>query len=78
MPSALVPELNGRVLSVDAALRQPGIIQAQIARLADDVLLLPKFLHQLGAPVTGGGIPVPRRAGQRLLRLRCGDAYPRR
>lgn len=56
MPSALVPELNGRVLSVDAALRQPSLIQAQIARLADEVLLLPKFLRQLGAPVTGGGI----------------------
>ena len=56
MPSALVPELNGRVLSVDAALRTPSIIQAQIARLADEVLLLPKFLRQLGAPVTGGGI----------------------
>ncbi|MFN3003024.1 major capsid protein [Mycolicibacterium wolinskyi] len=56
MPSALVPELNGRVLSVDAALRQPSIIQAQIARLADEVLLLPKFLRQLGTPVTGGSI----------------------
>lgn len=56
MPSALVPELNGRVLSVDVALRSPSIIQAQIARLADEVLLLPKFLRQLGAPVTGGGL----------------------
>ena len=56
MTSALLPDLNGRVLSVDAALRQPGIIQAQIARLADDVLLLPKFFRQLGAPVTGGGL----------------------
>ena len=55
-PMALTPQLNGRVLSVDAALRQPSLIQAQIARLADDVLLLPKFVRQLGAPVTGGGI----------------------
>lgn len=56
MPSALVPELNGRVLSVDAALRTPSIIQAQIARLADEVLLLPKFLRQLGTPLTTGGL----------------------
>ena len=56
MTSALTPQLNGRVLSVDAALRQPSLIQAQIARLADDVLLLPKFLRQLGTPVTGGGL----------------------
>lgn len=77
MPSALVPELNGRVLSVDAALRQPSIIQAQIARLADEVLLLPKFLRQLGTPVTGGGILL-RRAGFGLLLVRRGDAHPRR
>ncbi|MGA5465580.1 major capsid protein [Mycobacterium sp. NPDC050041] len=56
MPSALVPALNGRTLTVDAALRQPSIIQAQVARLADEVLLLPKFFRQLGAPVTGGGL----------------------
>ncbi|MDV3136747.1 major capsid protein [Mycobacterium sp. 29Ha] len=56
MPSALVPALTGRQLTVDAALRQPSLIQAQIARLADEVLLLPKFLRQLGTPVTGGGI----------------------
>lgn len=56
MTSALTPTLNGRVLSVDAALKTPSIIQAQIARLADEVLLLPKFLRQLGTPVTGGGM----------------------
>ncbi|WP_024448083.1 major capsid protein [Mycolicibacterium iranicum] len=56
MTSALTPQLNGRTLSVDVALRQPSIIQAQIAQLADEVLLLPKFLRQHGAPLIGGGL----------------------
>ena len=53
---ALIPELTGRTLSVDVALRQPTLIQARIAKLLEDQLLVPKLLRQLGAPVTGGGL----------------------
>ncbi|MGV9827297.1 major capsid protein [Gordonia sp. NPDC003429] len=56
MPNALIPELSGRRLTVDYALQQPSLIRDQIARLADEQLLLPKFFHNLGAPVTGGGM----------------------
>ena len=57
MPSALIPELNGRRLSVDVALKDPTrILRERIAKLADDQLLLPKFFHQLGKPVEGGGM----------------------
>lgn len=56
MPNALIPELSGRRLTVDVALKQPTIIRNQIAKLADDQLLLPKFFHNLGAPVVGGGL----------------------
>ena len=56
MPNALIPELTGRRLTVDTALKQPNLIRNQIAKLADDQLLLPKFFHSLGAPVTGGGL----------------------
>ena len=56
MPNALIPELTGRRLTVDVALKQPNLIRNQIAKLADDQLLLPKFFHSLGAPVTGGGL----------------------
>lgn len=55
-PSALIPELNGRRLTVDMALRQPSIIRAQIARLADEQILLPKFFRALGQPVQGGAM----------------------
>jgi len=53
---ALMPDLTGRKLSVDIALKQPSLIQARIARLLEDQLLVPKLLRQLGAPVTGGGL----------------------
>lgn len=56
MPNALIPELNGRQLTVDVALRQPNLLKARIAQLADADLLLPKFFRQLGAPVQGGGL----------------------
>ena len=56
MPNALLPQLTGRELTVDVALRQPSIIAARIASLADDQLLLPHFTHQLGARVQGGGM----------------------
>ena len=56
MPNALIPELSGRRLTVDTALKQPTVIRAQIAKLADDQILLPKFFRQLGAKVTGGGM----------------------
>lgn len=53
---ALMPDLTGRTLSVDIAMKQPSLIQARIARLLEDQLLVPKLLRQLGAPVTGGGL----------------------
>jgi hypothetical protein len=56
MPNALIPELSGRRLTVDYALKQPTTIRAQIAKLADDQILLPKFFRTLGAQVTGGGM----------------------
>lgn len=56
MPNALIPELSGRRLTVDVALKQPTLIRAQIAKLADDQILLPKFFRNLGQPVTGGGM----------------------
>ena len=56
MPNALIPELTGRRLTVDVALKQPALIRNQIAKLADEQLLLPKFFSNLGAPVTGGGM----------------------
>ncbi|MGK9270329.1 hypothetical protein KXR83_04925 [Williamsia muralis] len=56
MPNALIPELNGRRLTVDIALKRPTIIRDQIAKLADEQILLPKFFGNLGAPVIGGGM----------------------
>ena len=56
MPNALIPELSGRRLTVDVALKQPTFIRARIAKLADDVILLPRFFHTLGSQVTGGGM----------------------
>ncbi|TQR82817.1 hypothetical protein D8S82_30315 [Mycobacterium hodleri] len=53
---ALMPDLTGRTLSVDIALKQPSLIQARIAKLLEEQLLVPKLLRQLGAPVTGGGL----------------------
>lgn len=56
MPNALLPELAGRRLTVDTALKQPTVIRAQIAKLADAQLLLPKLFHTLGSTVEGGGM----------------------
>ena len=55
MPNALIPELSGRRLTVDTALRQPTAIRNRIAHLADSQILLPKFFRQFGQ-VEGGGI----------------------
>lgn len=54
--SPLVPTLTGRTLTLDAALNTPTIIRNQIAKLADPMILLPKFLRQYGTRVSGGGI----------------------
>lgn len=54
--STLLPELSGRNLTVDIALKQPSILRARIAELADSQLLAPQFYHPLGGPVQGGGI----------------------
>lgn len=56
MANALIPELSGRRLTVDVALKQPTMIRAQIAKLADEQILLPKFFRTLGAKVEGGGM----------------------
>jgi hypothetical protein len=56
MPNALIPELTGRRLTVDWALKDPTVIRAQIAKLADDQILLPKFFRTLGAKIQGGGM----------------------
>jgi hypothetical protein len=56
MPNSLIPELNGRRLTVDTALKRPTLIRDQIAKLADDQILLPRFFTNLGAPITGGGM----------------------
>jgi hypothetical protein len=56
MPNALIPELDGRRLTVDTALQQPTVIRNQIAKLADDQILLPKLFRTFGAQVAGGGM----------------------
>jgi len=56
MTSALLPELNGRQLTVDMALKQPTILRNRIATLADPQLLLDKFFTSSVGPVEGGGI----------------------
>ncbi len=56
MTSPLIPTLSGQVLSVDAALKHPTIIQTRIAKLADKQLLLGKFFRQLGNPIQGGAL----------------------
>ncbi|BBZ05991.1 hypothetical protein MDOR_01600 [Mycolicibacterium doricum] len=56
MPNALIPELNGRRLTVDVALKQPTILRSRIAELADDQVLLPNLFHPLGAKVEAGGL----------------------
>ncbi|BDY26616.1 major capsid protein [Mycolicibacterium mageritense] len=55
MPS-LLPELNGRQLTVDYALKQPTIIRDRIAKLADSQLLLGHLFRGYGAPVQGGAL----------------------
>lgn len=55
-PSTLLPELNGRNVTVDYVLNQPSMIRARIAAIADSELLAPRFYHPLGAPVQGGAI----------------------
>ncbi|EUA09251.1 hypothetical protein I546_4166 [Mycobacterium kansasii 732] len=56
MPNPLIPELQGRRLTVDIALKQPQILRDKIAALADRDLLLPKLFHPFGAQVTSGGL----------------------
>jgi hypothetical protein len=56
MPNPLIPELVGQRLTVDVALKQPSILRDQIAKLADDQILLPKVFRPFGAQVQGGGL----------------------
>lgn len=56
MPNPLIPELTGRRLTVDAALKEPSRIRDQIAKLADDQILLPKVFRPFGAHIQGGGL----------------------
>ena len=53
---ALIPELNGRQLTVDYALKQPTIIRDRIAELADSQLILGHLFRGYGAPVQGGAL----------------------
>jgi hypothetical protein len=54
--SPLLPSLSGRLLTVDAALKQPSIISNQIAKLADSQVLLPKLFRQYGSRVEAGAM----------------------
>lgn len=56
MPSALLPALNGRNLTVDVALNQPSVIRNRIAALADSQIILDKLFSPYGARVQGGGL----------------------
>lgn len=57
MPNALIPELDGRRLTVDYVLRSPTtILRGRIARLADSQILLPKFFRTYGGRIEGGGM----------------------
>ncbi len=56
MPNALLPELNGRQLTVDYALKQPTIIRDRIAELADRQLILGHLFRGYGAPLQGGAL----------------------
>jgi hypothetical protein len=54
---ALLPVLDGRQLTVDQALKQPTLIRDRIAKLADDLMVMPNFFStSSGQGVTGGGI----------------------
>jgi hypothetical protein len=53
---ALMPDLTGRTLSVDVALKQPTIIRDRIAELTDVQLLLGHLFRPFGQPVQGGAI----------------------
>ena len=55
-PNPLIPTLTGRQLTVDTALKHPTAIRDQIAKLADETLLLPKLFRPNGARVEGGGL----------------------
>lgn len=55
MVNALIPELSGRRLTVDIALKQPQYIRSRIAKLADDQIILDKFYRNAGFKVESGG-----------------------
>lgn len=56
MPNALIPEVSGRRITVDYALKQPTSIRAQIAKIADSQILLPKFFRTRGEKIEGAGM----------------------
>lgn len=55
-PNPLIPRLDGRQLTIDAALKRPTMIRDQIAKLADETLLLPKLFRPAGRKTDGGGL----------------------
>lgn len=55
MPT-LLPELNGRQLTVDVALNSPTILRNRIAQLTDEQIILDKLFHGYGAQLEGGGL----------------------
>ncbi len=81
MTTYLQPALSGHQLTVDAALKSPTTLARQIGRLVDRDLLLPRFCHQLGAPVTGGGMVYSTITADNLYvatveQRQPGDEYP--
>ncbi len=55
---SLLPVLEGRTLSCDEALKSPTILRDRIAKLADDLMVMPIFYDRAGGQgvVNGGGI----------------------
>ncbi|MFW0787570.1 major capsid protein [Gordonia sp. CPCC 206044] len=55
--SSLMPDLNGREITVDYALKNVSrTLGPQIAQLTESQLLLPRFFRPYGRPVEGGGL----------------------
>ncbi|RDB46818.1 major capsid protein [Tsukamurella tyrosinosolvens] len=54
--TTLLPVLDGRTLSLDAALKSPVAIRDRIAKIADRQLVAPAFFHSLGQKIEGGGL----------------------
>lgn len=56
MPNPLVPSISGNQLSMSALLKNPPLINAMVAQLAADQLIVDAFFRPAGSKITGGGI----------------------